>query len=128
MPITVEWDNPEKTIIRYTFSSQWSVEEFFDAYPVADRMMQASATRVIGILVDDSAELIPPKGAMNAFKQTVRRGTLPIVFVGANLASKTMMETLQKAYKGTRQLFYVETLEEARRIFAALAANNADES
>jgi isopentenyl diphosphate isomerase/L-lactate dehydrogenase-like FMN-dependent dehydrogenase len=72
--------------------------------------------------VDDSQEIIPPKNALTAFKQTVLRGTLPMVFVGANLGSRTMMETLQKAYEGKRSMFFVKTLAEARQILQALAS------
>lgn len=33
MGIVVEWDNDVRTIIRYTFASEWTVEEFFEAFP-----------------------------------------------------------------------------------------------
>ncbi len=121
MSITVEWDNDEQTIIRYTFFQYWTIEEFFEAFPIAGQMIKTAKTQVIGIIVDDSQEIIPPQNAMTAFKQTVLRGTLPIVFVGANLASKTMMQTLQKAYQGKRQLFYVQTLAQARQLLHELA-------
>jgi hypothetical protein len=125
MPIEVVWDNDEKTIIRYVFGNHWTVQEYFDAYPVAGRMMKGSEAHVIGIIVDDSAEIIPPKGSMTAFKQTVRSGRLPIVFVGANLAGKTMMQMLQRAYKSKRQLFFVDTCDEARAVLRDLAAQQA---
>lgn len=79
-------------------------------------MIRASRTRIIGIIVDDSREIIPPKGAMSAFKQTVRIGRLPIVFVAASIASRSMMEILYKSYRGERPMYYVATLEQARRI------------
>ena len=116
MSILVEWDNDERTIIRYTFAAEWTVEEFFDAFPKADQMIRASRTRIIGIIVDDSREVIPPKGAMTAFKQTVRIGKLPIVFVAASMASRSMMEILYKSYRGNRPMYYVPTLEQARLI------------
>ena len=116
MGIVVEWDNDVRTIIRYTFASEWTVEEFFEAFPKADHMIRASRTRIIGIIVDDSREIIPPKGAMSAFKQTVRIGRLPIVFVAASIASRSMMEILYKSYRGERPMYYVATLEQARRI------------
>jgi hypothetical protein len=116
MDITIEWDNPEHTIIRYTFASHWTIEEFFEAFPVADHMIRLSTTRVIGIIIDDSREIVPPKGAMNAYKQTVRSGKLPIVFVGASMASRSMMEILHKAYHSQRPMYYVSTLDEARRV------------
>jgi hypothetical protein len=116
MDILVEWDNPEKTIIRYTFAAQWTVEEFFEAFPVAGHMIRAANRRILGIIIDDSREIIPPQGAMNAFKQTVRTGTLPIVFVGASMASRSMMEILHKSYHSQRPMYYVDTLERARQI------------
>jgi hypothetical protein len=116
MSIDVEWDNDARTIIRYTFASEWTVEEFFDAFPKADQMIRASNMRIIGIIVDDSREIIPPKGAMTAFKQTVRIGKLPIVFVAASMASRSMMEILYKSYGSQRPMYYVPTLDEARRI------------
>lgn len=116
MSILVEWDNAERTIIRYTFASSWTVEEFFEAFPIADRMIREANTRIIGIIVDDTLEIIPPKGAMTAFKQTVRIGKLPIVFVGASMASRSMMEILYKTYHSIRPMYYVATLEQARDI------------
>lgn len=116
MGILVEWDNAERTIIRYTFASTWTVEEFFEAFPVADHMIREANTRIVGIIVDDSREIIPPKGAMTAFKQTVRIGKLPIVFVGASMASRSMMEILSKTYHSARPMYYVATLDEARVI------------
>ena len=116
MSILVEWDNEARTIIRYTFATEWTVEEFFEAFPKADHMIRAANTRIIGIIVDDSREIIPPKGAMTAFKQTVRIGKLPIVFVAASMASRSMMEILYKSYRGERPMYYVATLEEARQI------------
>lgn len=85
-------------------------------------MVKASQTKLVGIIVVDNPEFVPPKGVMTAFKQTVRRGKLPIVFVGTNTASKTLMQTLQKAYQGKRPMFYVKTLEEARQILQELLA------
>ena len=116
MGILVEWDNDARTIIRYTFASEWTVEEFFEAFPKADHMIRASSTRIIGIIVDDSREIIPPQGAMSAFKQTVRIGRLPIVFVAASMASRSMMETLYKSYRGNRPMYYVATLDAARHL------------
>lgn len=116
MSILVEWDNEARTIIRYTFATEWTVEEFFEAFPKADHMIRAANTRIIGIIVDDSREIIPPKGAMTAFKQTVRIGKLPIVFVAASMASRSMMEILYKSYGGQRPMYYVSTLDEARKI------------
>ncbi|MCU0511325.1 MAG: hypothetical protein MUE40_02020 [Anaerolineae bacterium] len=121
MTIQVEWDNPEKTIIRCTFPPTWSLEDFMAAFPVADRMLHESQTQVTGIIVDDSQELMPPRGALTAFRQTMRRGRLPVVFVGANSASRTMMDMLQSAYQGKRRFFYVATLAEARQVLARLA-------
>jgi hypothetical protein len=127
MGILVEWDNDVRTIIRYTFASEWTVEEFFEAFPKADHMIRAAQTRIIGIIVDDSREIIPPKGAMTAFKQTVRIGKLPIVFVAASMASRSMMEILYKTYHSDRPMYYVRTLEEARRVLSERysAANEA---
>ena len=41
MPITVQWDDPDETIMRNEFSGKWSWEEFFEANRQASVMMAA---------------------------------------------------------------------------------------
>lgn len=39
MKIQVEWDNPQKTILRYTFPTDWTWDDFYAMKHIADAML-----------------------------------------------------------------------------------------
>jgi hypothetical protein len=130
MTIYIEWDDEEKTIIRYTFFSGWTIEEFHRLYDKPTEMIEESSAELIGVIIDDSRDSMPPKKAILAFGRTVREGQLPIVIVGITPAAKILVESARRAYKSVRPLFYVDNLEQARKILqnhAKQADNSSDE-
>ena len=40
MAVSVEWDNPEKTVLRYDLDTDWNIEEFYSAKVLGDAMIQ----------------------------------------------------------------------------------------
>ena len=128
MNIVIEWDDDAQTIIRYTFQEGWTLTEFNAVYNRASEMRKESPNRVIGIIVDDSQHARPPKNALTAFRRTVKEGKLPMVIVGIGHMAKILMEVAEGAFKKTRQIYYTETLEEARDILRGLADDEAAES
>jgi len=119
MLIQVEWDNEDKTIIRYTFFAGWTVEEFYSLYNKPGEMLTETNSEVLGIIVDDSRDAMPPQHAVLAFRRALREGRLPIVLVKISAAAKILMESAQKSDASERPIFYTDSLEQARKILQA---------
>jgi hypothetical protein len=49
MPITLAWDNPRKTVVRYTFTDQWTVDELYAAFANTRLMLDSVEHRVDAI-------------------------------------------------------------------------------
>jgi hypothetical protein len=51
MPVRVEWDNPDKTVIRYEMQGDWNWNEFRPAYNQAKAML-AEVPREVNFILD----------------------------------------------------------------------------
>lgn len=128
MTIHIEWDSTEKNIIRYTFLSGWTIEDFHLLYDKPTEMMKETSVELIGVIIDDSRDSMPPRKAILAFGRTVREGHLPIIIVGVTPAAKILLESARRGYKSVRPLFYADTLEQAREILHTYAEQSQDDS
>jgi hypothetical protein len=63
MSITVDWYNPEKTIIQYVLEGKWTWNEFYDVYHKAIAMENAVSHRV-DVVVDIRQSAIPPTNVL----------------------------------------------------------------
>lgn len=126
MSIEIEWDDEQKTIIRYTFLPGWTLEEFHSLYNRPSEMLHETGTELLGIIIDDSRDSMPPQAATLAFARTVREGRSPIVIVGVNPAARILLDAARKGYKSLRPLFYANTLDQARKILQAYAEKSDD--
>lgn len=119
MSIQIEWDNEEETIIRYTFLPGWSVEEFHDLYNKPTEMLAEAQTELIGIIVDDSHDAMPPSTAVLAFKRMMQEGRSPLVVVNINPAAHILLEAARASSKSNRPVFYADSIPQARKILQA---------
>lgn len=119
MSIEVDWDNEDKTIIRYTCFAGWTVEEFHQLYNKPKEIIEESSTKVLGIIVDDSSDAMPPQHATLAFNHMMREGRLPIVIVKINPAARILLDAVRKSAKTERAIFFADSLEQARKILQA---------
>jgi hypothetical protein len=123
MSIKVEWDNDEKTIIRWTFSDPWLWEDFRAAYERSHAMI-ASVAHTVHILADArEGSNIPAGNIMSSIRMLIRHypSNLGIhVAVSQKLLIRVMGETVGRLLpKGVgKGIYAVETVEEAYVLFA----------
>lgn len=65
MNIKTDWDNSEKTIIRYQFARGWSWNELHDAFEMGNAMIDMVDHHVNVIMDFSQASMFAPSGALN---------------------------------------------------------------
>jgi hypothetical protein len=129
MSITVQWDNEEKTIIRYDFTGNWDWVEF------RERAKEASAlTRSVEHRVDSISNFLPgthiPKDAFIHFRRVMsdapkNRGVN--VIVGASQFIRVLVTVFSRIYKTLgERLIIADSLEDARVILAKRREHQSD--
>jgi len=119
MPISVTWDNPEKTVICFTFEERWTWDEYHAA---ADRIseMVNSVNHRVDLIIDFRTGYVPD----NAIKQ-VESGS-PLfwhpqagfgVLVGVKGFIRSLLMLFTQVYPGhTQWLILAANVEDARAI------------
>ena len=125
MSIVINWDNPEKTIIRWDFSGAWNWDEY-GAVKVGFDAMLREVDHTVDVIANLQHSPTLPRNAFTKFKYFTR--TTPpnrglIVFVGTNLLVRVTVETLGKAFKELAQyIAFADTVESARHMLAVREA------
>jgi hypothetical protein len=123
MPVSVKWDNDDKTIICWVFEGNWTWEEYYDQRNAANAEI-ASAGHRVDMIVDMRTSKILPSGAMTHGKNAIA-STPPnlgiTVFVGLNTVLRVfynMFSSLYGRLLSDKQLdtVIVATLDEAYTI------------
>ena len=121
MSITIEWDNPEKTITRWTFDGAWDWNDY-GAVKVGFDDMLREVDHMVGVIVDMRRSPTLPKNSFAKFKSFTRttppnRGLM--VFVGTNMLVRVTAEALGKAFKEFAQyIAFADSIEDARQMLA----------
>lgn len=121
MPIKVEWDNEEKTIVRFTYTGKWTWDEFYVHVKEANDLMD-TVERVCVSIVDMSKSNHLPLGAAvhvrNIIRQSMSHNNSGItVFINADTIVKMIIDALRQNYpdiKDFSNFMYAKTLDEAR--------------
>lgn len=125
MPVTVEWDNDEKTVIRYTFTDKWDWGDFWDSARESTRLSQ-TVTHTVDVIGDlTGTHIIPARGLQHLRTVTrIRPANRGVVyFYGANRFVYQMIDSmLRMAPNMTSDYNMVATAEDA---YAAIAAARA---
>jgi hypothetical protein len=119
MAITTQWDNAEKTVIRYIYEGQWTWDELYAAMHEAYKMVD-SVKHEVDVIIDMRKSGVLPA---NVFTHS-RQATLSqhprlarTVIVGAHRLAHTMFEAFTKIYgklaKRYSNVIFVATIEEA---------------
>lgn len=87
--IELDWDDTEKTIIRYTFFDPWTWDEYYATNPKRDRMF-AETSQVIDIILDfRKGNHLPPQAMTHMRKvgswDSPQRGVVIILGVHSML-------------------------------------------
>lgn len=125
MGISIGWDDPAKTIIRYDFDPFWTWEDLRNAVQQDDALFD-SVDHTVHLIFDMRQIEVVPANPLTQLRQVgsqihPRLGL--IVFVGTNAWAKMVLEIFYKVYgsraEGLAGLESAATLEEARAIIAA---------
>jgi hypothetical protein len=128
MPVLVNWDNPEKTIIRYQFIDPWTWPEYHTTYRRGWALI-STVNYTVDLIIDFSQGGGMPPSALRHF-QTVAEQVHPnrgyIVVIASNPVIRSIMNTLARIYYFHPRAAlgsFAGDLEDAYRIVAQQQAN-----
>lgn len=130
MAIEVTWDNEEKTIIRWTYSPDWT---WNDAYQARDdeKLLIDSVPHIVDALGDMRAARGVPPGALTTVVNvmTKRHERLGLtVLVGGNRFVQMMYAMIRKVHFGPllrSRIVMAPTLEQAYQMIEEHRSNHA---
>lgn len=130
MPMYVEWDNEEKTVIRVTTEGQYTWNEYTEAIDEVIRRADEN-DQVYGVIAMRSADAVVPSGATPHYARTTRlfkeRPSLIVVNVKSEPFVKVMTEMFAKVHDVTQQLYQAKSIEEARAILKQVVTKRQSE-
>lgn len=122
MPVTVEWDNPEHTILRTESHGHWTWDEYHHAVDQALVMIKGVDHPVDLINMRAIDAITPPGNALPHLRRVMR--DLPdnhrlTIMVNPNMQSKLMVGIFKRLVPVfTRTFQMVPSLQEARELIA----------
>jgi hypothetical protein len=120
MTIQVEWDNPQQTVIRYTYIHPWYWEDYYSANCKAHQMF-ASVNHGVDVLFDFRRSPVIPQGGFGHFRRSLHE-TRPlnmgrVVMLGASGIMLVIDNILRTFYpNSTSHFFKARTEEEAQSL------------
>ncbi len=128
MSITVEWDNDEKTIIRYTYTNRWTWDEFYAAQAQQNRM-QETVSRRVNVLVDARNIQTLPDDFLTHLKRVMTERhpqTGLTVIVSSSGFLRSLFNLASRLFpSGTADTRFVSSEEDAYNLFRAEDAASA---
>jgi hypothetical protein len=132
--ISVNWDNPEKTVLTYTIHGRWTWEELYAALDEGRNLMDLTSYPHVDFIVDmTDCNLLPA----NALSHFARMSSKPhpksgqMVMAGATTFVRALLNVLGR-YQGTgvraQAVMAVQTLDEARAVLEVYRGGNAPSS
>ena len=121
MQLQVEWDNPEKTIIRITYTEKWTWSDFYEANTVAVEMMK-NEDHTVHFLADfRQSRSLPIGGAITHARSAL--AALPdnwgiLVIVSTSVLIQRLVSIFRTAFTGRMSIktYSVTSIEEAYRV------------
>jgi hypothetical protein len=122
MAISVQWDDPETTILRYTYTGQWTWLEYDEAVTQALELVKGMTS--LDVIADFSHSSLLPERAMQNFRNSLSKEQRVIPFEITVLVIKSefmkrMLDMFGKLYgRGGigMKIKSANSLEEARQI------------
>ncbi|MEP6984181.1 MAG: hypothetical protein ABI970_01185 [Chloroflexota bacterium] len=121
MGITVIWDNPEQTILRYVYNGQWNLDNFYQALQESRDMMDKVDHRV-GLIIDVQNSKLVPNGVLSHGKNVALRkhpNQGKSIIVGASGFVRTLFDVYKKVYRTSfdeSAYAFSTTLDDARNL------------
>ncbi|HEX2905228.1 MAG TPA: hypothetical protein VHO69_00100 [Phototrophicaceae bacterium] len=121
MPVTIEWDNDDKTIVRMEMIGNWTWDE---AYAGADQgyAMLDAVPYEVGTIIDFSKGAHLPSNAISHARAMIKRRhprTGLTVFVGTNAVFRSLWNIFSQVYTlfaHKQNSVFAANLAEARAI------------
>jgi hypothetical protein len=121
MAINVDWDNEEKTIVRFLYSGQWNMSELSAAVQESNKLMDR-VNHSVGCIIDIRDSNLIPSGVLSMGRSVVVRkhpNQGNSIVVGANTFIVAMFDVFRKVYHTKfveAEYKFVRTLDEARSL------------
>ena len=123
MKFQVEWDNPEKTIIRVTYPEKWTWNDFFESM-VEETALMRTVQHTVHLLVDlRQSKSIPVGGALTHSRNALN--DLPdnwgiLAVVSTNVLIQRLATVFRTAFTNRigAKTFVVASMDEAYRLIA----------
>ncbi len=123
MPISVRWDNTEKTCIYYEFIGQWSWDEFDAVYADVYEMLDTVKHKVHAIVDLRNSHLLPQNTLTQMRRLTFQQhhnGGITI-FITENKFAHTLFNILTGVLREAKRIFrIVHTPTEAYQLIESL--------
>ncbi|MBZ0280208.1 MAG: hypothetical protein K8L97_05675 [Anaerolineae bacterium] len=121
MPVTVEWDNAEKTIVRMRMIGKWTWDEAYNAQKEGDALINSVTYPVCAIIDLRESGGVPLSAMSNARSMSAKQNSRVkmTVFLGANTLFVSLWNVFSKVYTVfvTRHPFaFAKTIEESHAI------------
>jgi hypothetical protein len=123
MPVTVEWHNPEQTIIHFQFIAPWTWTDYTHANQQAQEMMGSIQNKTDLILNFQRVGQMPPNSLAHlrraATETHPNQGT--IVIIGMNAFVRMIGNVMETVYpKVAKDRKLAVNLQDAERIIAEI--------
>ena len=130
MPISVNWEDDNKTILLYRIDGEWSLDEAWDVLNTQTLKLVAEVSYVPDSVMDFSNTKVTPFGLLNFWRRAYdwmkdnHLETSIVTFVQAPLAMKGIGDTLRNLRVPImRYMFFVESVDEGKQLIADYRAN-----
>ena len=124
MPVQIDWENQDHTIVRMELIGHWTWDEAYDGSSIGYTMLE-SVDHVVNVIIDLRKSTGLPLLALTHARNMIARRhprTGLTVFIGTNSLFLTLWRIFSSAYKQvahTQEFAFARDAEEAYRIFAA---------
>ncbi len=121
MGVSTQWDNEEKTVIRYVYEGRWTWDEYYPAHQEA-REMTKSVEHIVHVIVDVRNSTLLPKGALTHSRSALDNKPANegiTVIVGANFFIQVMANAARRIDpEPCKRYRFGSTIEEAHALLA----------
>jgi hypothetical protein len=126
MPVKVEWDNEEKSIVRFIYTGIWTWDEFYIHVKEANELMDTVNDKCVSIVDMSKAGRLPNGASVhirNIIRQSMSHNNSGItVFINAETIVRMIIDALRMNYpdiKDFSNFIYAKNIDEAREKAAA---------
>lgn len=118
-PVTVTWENPAKTILRYDFVERWTWKDIYAAKNIGDAMVE-SVPHFVGLMYVLPPNATLPENAIPNVRTLIKNAHKRVymsVVVSNNVYVKTIYNVLKQVYKPlTKNFMHADNADKARTL------------